>query len=110
MSERIVPSINSLIKYDNPVLVTKHGDKKVVVKGGIRPCSPTKGAASELKKETEEVLNAILPPKEWEENGNLWIQQVLFLTFFERNISFENGFLFVILFQNLRCQPYQPLG
>lgn len=30
----------------------------------------------DIKKETEEILNSILPPKEWEEDGQLWRQQV----------------------------------
>ncbi|XP_069955880.1 33 kDa inner dynein arm light chain, axonemal [Cherax quadricarinatus] len=28
------------------------------------------------KKGTEEILNMILPPREWEENGQLWVQSV----------------------------------
>lgn len=35
------------------------------------PCVPT-----EAKRETEEILNAILPPKEWEEEGQIWTQKV----------------------------------
>lgn len=27
MAERIIPSGNTLVKYDNPVLVTKHDEK-----------------------------------------------------------------------------------
>lgn len=30
----------------------------------------------ESKKEADELLNSILPPKEWEENGKLWRQEV----------------------------------
>lgn len=33
--------------------------------------------AAEARKETIEVLNGILPPKEWEEDGQIWKQQVL---------------------------------
>lgn len=29
MADRIIPSVNSLVKYDNPVLVTKHPEKKL---------------------------------------------------------------------------------
>lgn len=36
-----------------------------------QPCIPT-----EAKRETEEILNAILPPKEWEEDGQIWTQKV----------------------------------
>lgn len=32
--------------------------------------------AAEQKHETEEILNTILPPKEWEEDGQLWRQEV----------------------------------
>lgn len=74
MGERIIPSANSLVKYDNPVLLTKHQEKKQVGKMTMtRPCSPTRG---EQDKETKEILNAILPPREWEEDGNRWLQQV----------------------------------
>lgn len=31
---------------------------------------------TEAKRETEEILNAILPPKEWEEDGQIWTQKV----------------------------------
>lgn len=40
----------------------------------VQPCIPT-----EAKRETEEILNAILPPKEWEEDGQIWTQKVSFL-------------------------------
>lgn len=33
-------------------------------------------ASAEKELLTEEILNCILPPKEWEENGELWRQQV----------------------------------
>lgn len=78
MGERTIPSINSLVKYDNPVLVTKHIEKKPAGKSGAQKSgSPTRapGPSSDQKRETEEILNAILPPKEWEEDGNLWLQQ-----------------------------------
>lgn len=40
-----------------------------------QPCIPT-----EAKRETEEILNAILPPKEWEEDGQIWTQKVFLLS------------------------------
>lgn len=33
-------------------------------------------ALLDSKKETEEILNAILPPRCWEEDGQLWTQTV----------------------------------
>jgi len=32
MAERVIPPITSLVKYDNPVLVTKHPQKKPAAK------------------------------------------------------------------------------
>lgn len=71
MGERTISSNNSLVQYDNPVLVTSNEDQRPK-SGAPKPgCS-----ALEAKRETEEILNAILPPREWEEDGNLWMQQV----------------------------------
>lgn len=79
MGERTIPLTNSLVQYDNPILVTSHEDahrhpKSAAASAAVsqRPGTST----AEQKRETEEILNAILPPKEWEENGNLWLQQV----------------------------------
>ncbi|XP_077289031.1 putative inner dynein arm light chain, axonemal Dnali1 [Arctopsyche grandis] len=75
MAERIIPSEDTLVKYENPVLVTTHPEKRP-------PISPTPGTScvtqltAEIRKETEEILNAILPPREWEEEGQIWTQQV----------------------------------
>ncbi|PSN37487.1 33 kDa inner dynein arm light chain [Blattella germanica] len=86
MSERVVPSINSLVKYDNPVLVSKHEEKVSPIKPqspaaltDSAPCSPllkSPALSADARKETEEILNFILPPREWEEEGQLWRQQV----------------------------------
>ncbi|XP_034252986.1 33 kDa inner dynein arm light chain, axonemal [Thrips palmi] len=82
MADRIIPSVNSLVKYDNAVLVTKHTDKKlppIKVQPGISASAtaPKPGtSAADLRKETDEILNSILPPKEWTEDNQLWRQQV----------------------------------
>nr|CAD7453510.1 unnamed protein product [Timema tahoe] len=84
MAERIVPSENSLVKYDNPVLVSKHPEKKLQIKAGQlspRPPGPparpkSEALTADARRETEEILNSILPPKEWEEENQLWRQQV----------------------------------
>ncbi|KAK3924079.1 33 kDa inner dynein arm light chain, axonemal [Frankliniella fusca] len=82
MADRIIPSVNSLVKYDNAVLVTKHPEKKLPplkVQSGITTTTPSPKpgtSAADLRKETDEILNSILPPKEWEEDGQLWRQQV----------------------------------
>nr|CAD7588837.1 unnamed protein product [Timema genevievae] len=84
MAERIVPSENSLVKYDNPVLVSKHPEKKLQIKAGqLSPRHPgpparpkSEALSADARRETEEILNSILPPKEWEEENQLWRQQV----------------------------------
>ncbi|VEL35244.1 unnamed protein product [Protopolystoma xenopodis] len=82
-----------MVKYDTPILVTKNTDKKhqraktlkaTVCGQGVEECPvplpPPKGKAflGETKptQQTEEILNSILPPREWTENGQLWVQQV----------------------------------
>ncbi|CAH2040564.1 unnamed protein product, partial [Iphiclides podalirius] len=73
MAERTAISTeDTLVRYDNPVLVTKKAEAIPSPRGdAAQPCVPT-----EAKRETEEILNAILPPKEWEEDGQIWTQKV----------------------------------
>lgn len=59
-------SSSSLVRYDTPILV-----------------STTKDARGKTRKEekatltpTEDILNSILPPREWTEDGQLWVQYV----------------------------------
>ncbi|KAM3873240.1 axonemal dynein light intermediate polypeptide 1-like [Diretmus argenteus] len=62
------PPGESLLKYDNPVLVGGNQKKS--------PKKPKAAAAPGKKQQTEEILNAILPPREWMEGNQLWVQQV----------------------------------
>ncbi|XP_013139525.1 PREDICTED: axonemal dynein light intermediate polypeptide 1 [Papilio polytes] len=73
MAERITTTAeDTLVRYDNPVLVSKKPEAIPSPRGdAIEPCVPT-----EAKRETEEILNAILPPKEWEEDGQIWTQKI----------------------------------
>ncbi|CAG9135345.1 Axonemal dynein light intermediate polypeptide 1 [Plutella xylostella] len=74
MAERTSSSTeDTLVRYDNPVLLTKKPDKELSPRGAAAaaPCMPT-----EAKRETEEILDAILPPKEWEEEGQIWTQKI----------------------------------
>ncbi|XP_062847409.1 axonemal dynein light intermediate polypeptide 1 [Trichomycterus rosablanca] len=86
----MIPPAESLLKYDNPVLVSKNTDKKSpkarplkvspkqpVISGPVPPPPKPKSPSADLiKEQTEEILNAILPPREWMENSQLWVQQV----------------------------------
>merc|ERR1712130_316304 len=56
-------SHESLVKYDSPTLINTTGRDV---------SSKTKGTSSS----TEDILNSILPPREWTEDGQLWVQYV----------------------------------
>ena len=86
----MIPPNSSLVRYDNPVLLSRNTDKKspnskqlnaspqIPTSGGPVPSAAAgKAPPSDAKQQqTEEILNTILPPKEWTDNNQLWIQQV----------------------------------
>lgn len=97
----IQPS-HSLVRYDNPILISRTeaslakgatggkqegagkkaagasaaaaapGAKKLPPVGGAEQ----KGGRDKAPTQTEDILNSILPPREWEESGQLWVQKV----------------------------------
>ncbi|KAF4080474.1 hypothetical protein AMELA_G00171650 [Ameiurus melas] len=90
------PPTESLLKYDNPVLVSKNIEKnspkkiphfqpkalslkaspqQPVISVPVPPPPKPKTPSSDAIK-TEDILNSILPPREWMENNQLWVQQV----------------------------------
>ncbi|CAD8055178.1 unnamed protein product [Paramecium primaurelia] len=77
--EDFVPSLNSLVKYSTPVLVSvagkNTGEKKdAQAKQQVRVNSPGR----QEKMITQEILQQNLPPKEYRlKNGQLWVQTVL---------------------------------
>ncbi|KAL6262506.1 hypothetical protein P5V15_005305 [Pogonomyrmex californicus] len=80
IKERTIPAMDTLVKYDNPVLITTHPEKirkdAPLTKIGIGPCKIQTTPADTTRRETIEILNRILPPKEWEEDGQIWSQRV----------------------------------
>lgn len=79
----------SLLRYDNPVLVSRNDEKKTVkskkftanktLEGstdGGNISSPSKPTPADNQKQTDEILNKILPPQQWEKDGGLWVQRV----------------------------------
>ncbi|KAI9577589.1 putative inner dynein arm light chain, axonemal [Glossina fuscipes] len=75
-AEATVGQFQTLVRYNNPVLVVKHPDKKTAPTELELKRPQTAGALLDTKKETEEILNSILPPRCWEEDGQLWQQTV----------------------------------
>lgn len=76
MSEKTIDFTNTLVRYNNPVLVIKHEDKREEGSKDGRPVSGVSGGIGDSRKETEEILNSILPPRCWDEDGQLWTQTV----------------------------------
>lgn len=90
----MIPPTASLVKYDNPLLVSKSTDRKSKVrtpKAGQQPTLAAMGSGGPIPSppagklppfegqkhhEAEEILNSILPPREWSEGGQLWRQCV----------------------------------
>ncbi|NXW16973.1 IDLC protein, partial [Circaetus pectoralis] len=84
----MIPPPDSLLRYNPPVLVTRRTEKRSPgarpLKGTPPPPAPTgpvppprtAAAAAESAKQPQELLNAILPPREWEEENRRWVQEV----------------------------------
>ncbi|KAL3912640.1 MAG: hypothetical protein SGPRY_008267 [Prymnesium sp.] len=70
------PPLHSLVKYDTPSLLTTKDKKppKPGAKGGAKKLPPVE--TKQPLTQTEDILNSILPPREWTEEGQLWVQYV----------------------------------
>ncbi|XP_076297037.1 33 kDa inner dynein arm light chain, axonemal-like [Lasioglossum baleicum] len=80
IKDRTIPTLDTLVKYDNPVLDATHPEKaskETGLKIGSTVCKvQTTAPIVEARHETTDILNRILPPKKWEEDGQTWTQQV----------------------------------
>ena len=75
MTETMIPPLISLVKYDSPVLVSTTKDKGKDKGGRKKKDLPPVEQKSGMT-QTEDILNSILPPREWTEDGQLWVQYV----------------------------------
>ncbi|XP_035250175.1 axonemal dynein light intermediate polypeptide 1-like [Anguilla anguilla] len=72
----MIPTADSLLQYDNPVLVSKKSPQPAGSSPALTPSKP-KSLALEINREkTEDILHAILPPRVWSEGSKLWVQSV----------------------------------
>lgn len=67
-------SHDSLVKYDSPILINTSGREISAASGGKTKSGTAGGSATATS--TEDILNSILPPREWTEDGQLWVQYV----------------------------------
>ncbi|XP_042741095.1 axonemal dynein light intermediate polypeptide 1 [Lagopus leucura] len=85
----MIPPPDSLLRYNPPMLVSRRTEKrspealplKAIPQpspppGPVPPSRPRTAAAAASAKEPQEILNAILPPRTWEEDNRLWVQEV----------------------------------
>ena len=68
--------LESLVKYDNPILVSTSLNAQKGAKGkkGKQQLAPLERAGTTRN---EDYLNSILPPREYTEGGQLWVRYVL---------------------------------
>mmetsp|Transcript_50763 Transcript_50763/g.158599 ORF Transcript_50763/g.158599 Transcript_50763/m.158599 type:complete len:224 (+) Transcript_50763:275-946(+) len=72
----MIPPNKSLVKYDNPVLLANASKSKSSQAKSDAAGSPSKNEKSHSLYQPEEILNAIIPPREWNEGGQVWVQHV----------------------------------
>ncbi|XP_072356825.1 axonemal dynein light intermediate polypeptide 1-like isoform X1 [Scyliorhinus torazame] len=77
----MIPASEILLKFHNPRLITAHtgaSSSKAHIKVSPTKCgvTATKGSDDHKKQSIECILNAILPPRQWAEDGNLWVQYI----------------------------------
>ncbi|XP_043543418.1 axonemal dynein light intermediate polypeptide 1-like [Chiloscyllium plagiosum] len=76
----MIPASETLLKFSNPHLITVHTGAPASKDHKISPkkCTlgATKGSEEHNKQSIECILNAILPPRQWMEDGNMWIQYI----------------------------------
>ena len=65
--------VQSLVKYDNAVLLAEIREVKKKGGGTVRGRLPP---VDKLTSQTEDILNTIIPPQEWEEGNQVWVQYV----------------------------------
>ncbi|KAJ8674114.1 hypothetical protein QAD02_005376 [Eretmocerus hayati] len=80
VQERMIPPSDTLVKYDNPIAITTKPDKtkdQSTSKISLATCkAQVAGPSTDTRKEIMEVLDVMLPPREWEEDGQIWRQSI----------------------------------
>ena len=68
----------SLVKYDTPILISKTFSKgrPAIASAGSNGSASTTSSSRSATMRTEDYLNSILPPREYQDSGQLWVQYV----------------------------------
>ena len=69
----------SLVKYDTPILISKTFAKSrqgQIASAGSSNSASTASSSKSNAMRTEDYLNSILPPREYQDSGQLWVQYV----------------------------------
>ncbi|XP_066191282.1 axonemal dynein light intermediate polypeptide 1 isoform X2 [Sylvia atricapilla] len=66
----------SLLRYSQPMLVSRRGERASAGSHPQKGTSPLTPASIPSSQQPQELLNLILPPREWEEARKLWVQEV----------------------------------
>ena len=66
----------SLVKYDTPILVSKTFGKGASSSNSSAKTSASSLASGNEANKAEDYLNSILPPREYSDAGQLWVQYV----------------------------------
>lgn len=75
---------DTLVRYNTPIVVASRREEKMEVEG----LTHKQGLSSFSEKDNiQEVLNCIFPPRQWEENGVLWMQTVSNQLVTEQNVK-----------------------
>ncbi|XP_019948920.1 axonemal dynein light intermediate polypeptide 1 [Paralichthys olivaceus] len=86
----MIPPTDSLLKYNNPVLISKSTDRKSPKARPLRACpqqpidscpvppppKPKSTSTEATGQENEAILDIIFPPREWMVGNQQWLQQV----------------------------------
>eukprot|EP00922_Rhytidocystis_sp_ex-Travisia-forbesii_P056479 GHVS01083600.1.p2 GENE.GHVS01083600.1~~GHVS01083600.1.p2 ORF type:complete len:136 (+),score=34.57 GHVS01083600.1:339-746(+) len=66
---------SSLVKYNTPILISSSSrSRKPKAKPKDKRADGGGGSTSSVVNQTEDILNSILPPREWTEDDQLWVQ------------------------------------
>ena len=101
MHKMVQPESPRLLKSLSTGSSSRNGPGPAPLPEPPSPPTGNSGIASknDLRRETEDAINCILPPKEWTEDGETWRQQVSLIQLISINI-----FIFILYLKKLHLK------